>query len=27
VAGVVDNPMFAALFSWRDRILAEAGRA
>jgi glutathione S-transferase len=27
VAGLADNPMFASLFSWRDRILAEAGRA
>ena len=27
VAGLADNPMFASLFNWRDRILAEAGRA
>ena len=27
VAGLADNPMVAPLFSWRDRILAEAGRA
>ncbi len=27
VAGLADNPMFESLFSWRDRILAEAGRA
>jgi glutathione S-transferase len=27
VAGIADNPMLEPLFSWRDRILAEAGRA
>ena len=27
VAGLADNPMFGPVFSWRDRILAEAGRA
>ena len=27
VAGIADNPVLAPLFSWRDRILAELGRA
>jgi glutathione S-transferase len=27
VAGIADNPMLEPLFNWRDRILAEAGRA
>ncbi len=27
VAGIADNPLLDPLFSWRDRILAEAGRA
>lgn len=27
VAGIADNPMLEPLFTWRDRILAEAGRA
>ncbi|MFN9619492.1 MAG: glutathione S-transferase family protein [Synechococcaceae cyanobacterium] len=27
VAGIADNPVLEPLFSWRDRILAEAGRA
>jgi glutathione S-transferase len=26
VAGIADNPLLATLFSWRDRIVAEAGR-
>jgi glutathione S-transferase len=27
VAGISDNPLLEPLFSWRDRILEEAGRA
>jgi glutathione S-transferase len=27
VAGIADNPVLEPLFSWRDRILAEAGQA